>query len=47
MTADLARDLLAELKAHGPTFLVEALEHRLSPGREQDESSPAATDTIN
>lgn len=45
MTWDLARDLYDELKAHGPTFLVEALEHRLSPG--QDESGPTVTDTIN
>jgi hypothetical protein len=48
ITADLARDLLGELKAHGPTFLIEELEHRLSSGRdEEDENSPAATDTIN
>jgi hypothetical protein len=46
MTADLARDLLGELKAHGATFLVEALEDRLSLGR--DESGPTATDiTVN
>jgi hypothetical protein len=47
MTADLARDLYDELRAHGATRLMESLDRRLSPGREQDESGPAATDTIN
>ena len=35
ISADLPHDLLGELKAHGATFLVEALEDRLSPGRNE------------
>jgi hypothetical protein len=42
ITAGLARGLLGELKAHGTTFLVEALEDRLSLGREEEESSSTA-----